>query len=186
MSATIAAEAPTPHEIVEWVTACTTEVFQTMLGMEAQSGEHFVEDPGKGLTMGVIGIIGLVGEWTGTAVVSCSSPLACKIATNMLMEEYPSVTDEVLDAIAEMTNMIIGSLKNLLEGKLGRMGLSIPAVVFGRNFATRRVTAPPGLSCRVPRQSCGAFSVQPPGPEHQDERHEHRGDDSRQRRREED
>lgn len=138
MSATIAAEAPTPHEIVEWVTACTTEVFQTMLGMEAQSGEHFVEDPGKGLTMGVIGIIGLVGEWTGTAVVSCSSPLACKIATNMLMEEYPSVTDEVLDAMAEMTNMIIGSLKNLLEGKLGRMGLSIPAVVFGRNFATRR------------------------------------------------
>ena len=138
MSETIAAEAPTPEEIVEWVTTCTTEVFQTMLGMEAQSGEHFVEDPGKGLTMGVIGIIGLVGEWTGTAVVSCSSPLACKIATTMLMEEYLSVTDEVLDAMAEMTNMIIGNLKNILEGKLGRMGLSIPAVVFGRNFATRR------------------------------------------------
>jgi len=138
MSATTTAVAPTREEIVEWVTHSTNEVFQTMLGMDAQFGEHFVEDPGKGLTMGVIGIIGLVGEWTGTAVVSCSSPLACKIANTLFMQEYPSVTDEVLDAIAEMTNMIIGNLKNSLENKLGQMGLSIPAVVFGRNFATRR------------------------------------------------
>lgn len=138
MSVTTAAAAPTREEIVEWVTHSTNEVFSTMLGMEAQFGEQFVEDPGKGLTMGVIGIIGLVGEWTGTAVVSCSSPLACKIATTLFMQEYPSVTDEVLDAVAEMTNMIIGNLKNSLENKLGQMGLSIPAVVFGRNFATRR------------------------------------------------
>ncbi len=138
MSVATAAAAPTREEIVEWVTHSTNEVFTTMLGMEAQFGEHFVEDPGKGLTMGVIGIIGLVGEWTGTAVVSCSSPLACKIANTLFMQEYPSVTDEVLDAVAEMTNMIIGNLKNSLENKLGQMGLSIPAVVFGRNFATRR------------------------------------------------
>jgi chemotaxis protein CheX len=138
MSVATAAAAPTRDEIVEWVTHSTNEVFTTMLGMEAQFGEHFVEDPGKGLTMGVIGIIGLVGEWTGTAVVSCSSPLACKIANTLFMQEYPSVTDEVLDAVAEMTNMIIGNLKNSLENKLGQMGLSIPAVVFGRNFATRR------------------------------------------------
>lgn len=138
MSATTTAVAPTREEIVEWVTTSTNEVFQMMLGLDAQFGEHFMEDPGKGLTMGVIGIIGLVGEWTGTAVVSCSSPLACKIAGTLFMQEYPSVTDEVLDAIAEMTNMIIGNLKNSLEGKLGQMGLSIPAVVFGRNFATRR------------------------------------------------
>jgi chemotaxis protein CheX len=54
------------------------------------------------------------------------------------MSEYASVTDEVLDAVAEMTNMIIGNLKNHLEDRIGQMGLSIPAVVFGRNFATRR------------------------------------------------
>lgn len=131
-------EAPTKDEIVAWVTAATNEVFQTMLGMEASSQESFVEAPGQGLSMGVIGIIGLVGEWTGTAVVSCSSGLACKIAGTLFMAEYPSVTDEVLDAVAEMTNMIIGNLKNSLEERLGQMGLSIPAVVFGRNFATRR------------------------------------------------
>ncbi len=130
--------APTREEIVSWVTSATNEVFQTMLGMDAKIGESYIEDPGKGLSMGVIGIIGLVGDWTGTAVVNCSSPLACKIANTLFMQEYPSVTDEVLDAVAEMTNMIIGNLKNSLEERLGQMGLSIPAVVFGRNFATRR------------------------------------------------
>jgi chemotaxis protein CheX len=138
MAATTPAAAPTRDEIVDWVTQATNEVFTTMLGMEAKFGEHFIEDPGKGLSMGVIGIIGLVGDWTGTAVVSCSSPLACRIANTLFMQEYQNVTDEVLDAVAEMTNMIIGNLKNSLESKLGTMGLSIPAVVFGRNFATRR------------------------------------------------
>lgn len=137
MSASSAA-APTREEIVEWVTSATNEVFQTMLGLEARYGETHIAEPGKGLSMGVIGIIGLVGEWTGTAVVSYSSPLACKIANTLFLQEYPNVSDEVLDAVAEMTNMIIGNLKNNLEIKLGTMGLSIPAVVFGRNFATRR------------------------------------------------
>ncbi|MBZ2185810.1 MAG: chemotaxis protein CheX [Bryobacter sp.] len=130
--------APTQEEIVNWVESATKEVFQTMLGLDATVGEHFIEEPDKGLSMGVIGIIGLVGDWTGTAVVSCSSPLACRVANTLFMQEYAYVNDEVLDAVAEITNMIIGNLKNNLELKLGTMGLSIPAVVFGRNFATRR------------------------------------------------
>ncbi|GAB4371463.1 MAG: hypothetical protein OHK0021_14080 [Bryobacter sp.] len=138
MATETATLAPTREEIVTWVTDSTNEVFQTMLGMEASVTEHYMEEPGAGLTMGVIGIIGLVGDWTGTAVVSCSSDLACKIGSTLFMSEYASVTDEVLDAVAEMTNMIIGNLKNHLENRLGQMGLSIPAVVFGRNFATRR------------------------------------------------
>jgi chemotaxis protein CheX len=130
--------APTEDEIVTWVVTSTNEVFQTMLGLDAIKREHYMEAPDEGLSMGVIGIIGLVGDWTGTAVVSCSSPLACRIAQTLFMSEYTYVNDEVLDAIAELTNMIIGNLKNQLEQKLGTMGLSIPAVVFGRNFATRR------------------------------------------------
>jgi chemotaxis protein CheX len=55
----------------------------------------------------------------------------------MLMMECPAVNEEVLDAVAELTNMIIGSVKTDLEQHLGPLGLSIPTVVFGRNFKTR-------------------------------------------------
>ncbi len=53
------------------------------------------------------------------------------------MAEYDSVNEDVLDAIAEITNMIIGNVKNALEQKVGEMGLSTPTVIFGRNFQTR-------------------------------------------------
>jgi chemotaxis protein CheX len=35
--------------------------------------------------------------------------------------------------------MIFGSVKTELEEELGALGLSIPTVIFGRNFATRSV-----------------------------------------------
>ena len=55
----------------------------------------------------------------------------------MLMTEAAAVNEDVLDAVAELTNMIIGSVKTDLEDQLGPLGLSIPTVVFGRNFKTR-------------------------------------------------
>ena len=47
------------------------------------------------------------------------------------------MNEDVLDAIAEVTNMIIGNVKSALEEKVGAMGLSTPTVIFGRNFQTR-------------------------------------------------
>jgi chemotaxis protein CheX len=53
------------------------------------------------------------------------------------MAEYDSVAEDVLDSVAEVTNMIIGNVKTVLENKLGGMGLSTPTVIYGRNFQTR-------------------------------------------------
>jgi len=52
------------------------------------------------------------------------------------MIEKESVDEEVLDAVAELTNMIVGNVKNDLELQLGLLGLSIPTVIFGGNFKT--------------------------------------------------
>ena len=63
--------------------------------------------------------------------------MACKIASAMLMAEYDSVDDDVLDAIAEVANMVVGNIKNLIEDDLGPMGLSTPTVISGCDFETR-------------------------------------------------
>ena len=42
------------------------------------------------------------------------------------------MNEEVLDAMAQLTNMIVGSVKVELESKLGPLGLSVPTVVYGR------------------------------------------------------
>jgi chemotaxis protein CheX len=55
----------------------------------------------------------------------------------MLMTETSSIDEDVLDCVAEITNMVIGSVKTDLEAIVGPLGLSIPTVVFGRNFTTK-------------------------------------------------
>jgi chemotaxis protein CheX len=88
-------------------------------------------------TDGLVSFIGLAGSWAGTGSLTCSKALGCRISSQMLMTETTSIDEEVLDVVAEITNMVIGSVKTDLEAELGPLGLSIPTVVFGRNFTTK-------------------------------------------------
>jgi chemotaxis protein CheX len=131
----------TPHHdlIVGAVSVATAEVFSTMLGLEVHHGDAFLESASPGPSDGVVSLIGLAGAWVGTGSVACSAAFACRAASLMLMTESPGVDGDVLDAVAELTNMIVGNVKTVLEGHFGPMGLSIPTVVFGRNFSARSV-----------------------------------------------
>ena len=123
--------------IVESIVRSTMEVFSTMLGVEIGRGEASSESAMPQVNEGVVSFIGLAGAWAGTGSVSCSPALACRICAQMLMCEATAVNEEVLDTVAELTNMIIGSVKTDLEVDLGPLGLSIPTVVYGRNFKTK-------------------------------------------------
>ena len=123
--------------IVKSISDATLQVFSTMLGAEIGPGQATVETGMPEAAEGVVSFIGVAGSWAGTGSVSCSPVLACRICAQMLMCEAPAVNEEVLDAVAELTNMIIGSVKTELETHLGALGLSIPTVVYGRNFKTK-------------------------------------------------
>lgn len=126
--------------LIEAVKSTTRDVFSTMLMMEAEPQPIL---PGKGVpgpTDGVVGIIGIAGTWVGTGIIICTPELACQASSSMLMCEYATVNDDVLDAMGEITNMIIGNIKTMLEDRYGSMGISVPTVVYGRNFATRTVS----------------------------------------------
>jgi chemotaxis protein CheX len=123
--------------IVECIRHAGANVFSTMLGVEIRQGELSVENGSPGPNDGVVSLIGLAGPWTGAGSIVCTAALACRVCAHMLMTESTAVDEEVLDAVAELTNMIIGSVKTDLEEHLGPLGLSIPTVVYGRNFQTR-------------------------------------------------
>lgn len=127
------------EQLAKLVKDATEEVFSTMLGTEITSGEPYLGGSDPGPSEGVVSLIGMAGAWIGTGSVFCSAEMACKIAAGFLMTEYPAVNSEVLDAVAEVTNMIIGNVKTSLEEQFGPMGLSIPTVIYGRNFMTRTV-----------------------------------------------
>lgn len=126
-------------ELVEMVRVASADVFTTMLAFEPTPGQAYTDSAANLSTNGVVSLIGLAGAWVGTGSISCSAPFACRVASQLMMAEYDSVNDEVLDAMAEVTNMIIGNVKTALEERLGPMGLSIPTVIYGRNFSSRTV-----------------------------------------------
>ncbi len=123
--------------ITESIRESAANVFSTMLGHELPRGNVSIETGTPEANDGVASFIGIAGAWVGTGSITCSPTLACRICSLMLMMEATSVDEEVLDAIAELTNIIVGGVKTDLEQHLGPLGLSLPTVVFGRNFKTR-------------------------------------------------
>jgi chemotaxis protein CheX len=135
-------ELPLSEEsLVKAVESATAEVFEMMLNLQVTAGPAYTEQPGSTPTDGVIALLGLAGQWMGAGILQCDAVFARTIYQHMLGVETPAAEDavdgEVLDAVAEIANMVIGNVKNFLEEALGPMGMSVPTVVFGRNFTTR-------------------------------------------------
>ena len=127
----------TPEEIAAIIGTTTENVFATMLGLEVQAGpvdaqSKLTQEDGK-----VVCLVSFTGQWNGSGSISCSALLACAISGKLLMSEYEAVNDEVLDAMGEMANMIIGNFKDEAAAALGALSLGTPTVIYGNNFQTR-------------------------------------------------
>jgi chemotaxis protein CheX len=125
------------EEMVEAIQSATHEVFTTMLNLSLAEGDPPSEKKPLRPGSGVVSLIGLAGTWVGSGSLILTAEFACKIASQLLMAEYQEIDDDVLDAVAEVTNMIMGNVKTVLETRLGAMGLSIPTIIYGKNFQTR-------------------------------------------------
>ena len=155
---TCATDPITLPEIGNAIRAATGEVFSVMLGIDVAAGDAQMAQAGQNHS-GVVAVLGLTGAWGGSGQLSCESALALRIASKLLMADYEAVDEEVLDAIAEVANMIVGNVKTTLENTLGPMELSAPAVFFVGDFATRVVGNPQMV--RVPFTCAeGSLTVQ--------------------------
>ena len=103
-------------------------VFATMCSMEV--GE--ASEPHTGVVVqrhSLSGIVSMSGAIKATMVINLPPVLALQAATGLLGTESKEIDGDVIDAIAELANMIGGNTKNLLGMKGGQ--LSIPTVVKG-------------------------------------------------------
>jgi chemotaxis protein CheX len=124
------------------VSEATAEVFSTMLDMNVLF--NGAAGPTRRPELGIISLVGITGEWAGSGVFCCSPALARILCARMLGEEpesgSPAINEEVLDVVAEITNMMIGNIKNGLEPVTGPLAISVPTVIHGRNFEFRNAS----------------------------------------------
>jgi len=134
------------QEMGEMLSAATQDLFTSMLGIEVETVSEY-EDEGDPFD-GVLSLIGITGRVVGTGTLICSAPAACDLSSKFLMTEFASVDEQVLDAVGELTNMIIGGFKNVLESHFGRLQMSIPSVIHGCNISTHKTKADVAVGLR--------------------------------------
>lgn len=83
----------------------------------------------------VTGIVGVAGRVNGTIMVNMTAPVALRLASAMLMDEFAQVDKDVLDAIAECANVIGGRLKSSLANSGYPFDhITLPSVILGQNY----------------------------------------------------
>src|SRR5207244_347185 len=91
--------------IVDSINRAVSNVFATMLGWELGPGTDSVAVGSPDTSDGVVSLVGIAGTWAGTGSLTCSSAMACAMCSQMLTVKALAVDEEVLDAVAELTNM---------------------------------------------------------------------------------
>jgi len=122
----------------------TLEVLKKMAHVDAVPGKPRVKQD-EAAFGDVSGIIGITGDALGSLALSFSETCICRIVANMLGEQCSGVTQEIIDAAGELTNMISGASRTQME----KMGMSvyaaIPTVVHGRQHTISHILKSPSI-----------------------------------------
>ncbi len=107
---------------------------------------------------GAVGCISLVGDVDWSLVLSLPRETAPRLTENFAGFQVPFESDEMGDAVGEITNLLAGEVKVLLDGIGVEADISIPQVFRGEIIEVLQL---PHLPCRVLTFECqfGPFWV---------------------------
>ncbi len=112
------------------------EVFESMVLLALEE----VEDEAPGVQdVTLLGTITFTGDLQGCLGVCFSWACARDIAAAMLCMDSPETLsdDDVIDAIGEIANMVMGAVKTRFQGEVQHISISIPSVIQGRELRSR-------------------------------------------------
>ena len=107
------------------------EVFALMMGVNCSRA--LAEMPSYH-EESVTAVVGFGGLLSGACVFKLASRTAIRLAALMTGIEFGEVDDTVKDAIGEICNMLAGAWKGKVPELAAHCGLSVPAVITGRDY----------------------------------------------------
>jgi chemotaxis protein CheX len=110
--------------------ASVEEVFQLMLGVDCRRVPGAIIQEQESVTA----VVGFGGLLSGACVFRSGGLAAIKIAAHMTGMEFAEIDDTVKDGIGELCNMLAGSWKGKVPDLAANCGLSVPAVITGRDY----------------------------------------------------
>ena len=117
--------------------ASVFEVFETMLAVARDAMQSCPVETQIGAAESVTAVVGFGGILSGACVITCDESSARHIAARMTGMEFDALDDVVKDAIGEICNMVAGTWKSRMPELAANCGLSVPAVITGRDYNLR-------------------------------------------------
>ncbi len=121
------------------------EVLGKMAFIKPTSGKAFAKINDTGACGDVSGIIGMTGDAIGSLAISFDEECIIYIANKMLNENHKEINKEVLDTVGELTNMISGAARKIMEKNNLKVFASIPMVVFGKGHTVSHIIKCPSI-----------------------------------------
>jgi chemotaxis protein CheX len=106
------------------------EVFHLMLGVTCERVLPYVLSE----TDSVTAVVGFGGALSGACVFRSGGTAAREIAARMTGMSFGELDDTVRDGIGEICNMLAGAWKGRVPELAANCGLSVPAVITGRDY----------------------------------------------------
>lgn len=122
----------------------TVKVLETQASTKATAGQAYKKSPKEKFQGDVSGVIGLISEaFSGSVVITFPAPTFLKVMSKMLGEEYTTVTKEIADGAGELTNIIFGQAKVLLNEQGFGIKTAIPSVITGNDHSVLPMSSGP-------------------------------------------
>lgn len=147
-------------EFINPFLTATMHVLKVQASQEVSAGKIYIKKPNDKTSGDISGIIGIVSDaFNGSVVISFPEATFLKIMSSMLGEEYTSLSQDIIDGAGELTNMIFGQAKIVLNEKGYGIKTAIPSVITGKDHSTNSLTHGPIVV--VPFSgACGPFMVE--------------------------
>jgi chemotaxis protein CheX len=117
----------------------STKILKEMCFVDAKVGKPYIKDPAFFDNTMII-MIGFTGEMRGQAMIAFENPIACDIASKMIMMPITEMDDLARSAICELGNMIMGNTATIFSTKGIAIDITPPTVgngtiSFSNNYA---------------------------------------------------
>jgi chemotaxis protein CheX len=114
--------------------ASVDEVFRLMLGVNCTRQMKAIPSAPATEKESVTAVVGFGGRLSGACVFRCNAEAAIRVAAHMTGMEFQEIDDTVKDGIGEICNMLAGAWKGKVPDLAASCGLSVPAVITGRDY----------------------------------------------------
>lgn len=140
--------------------SATMHVLNVQASISAESGQIYLKKQEDQFRGDVSGVIGIVSEsFNGSVIISFPEETFLKVMSAMLGEEQKSINKDILDGAGEITNMIFGQAKIVLNEKGYGIKTALPSVVSGKNHTLSTLTDGPVIVVPFKSQA-GNFFVE--------------------------